>query len=120
MCRAWAPRLRCVRRHRPGRRALEASPHFDPTARTASIYWLNYNAPQLSVSSLLSQSVALPDDAQAAAAPLDRFAAGLAVPLPDQILISHEEHSDDLSPQYRSKWHSAPHRRPKCQLMVPS
>ncbi len=52
---------------------------FDPTAQTASIYWLNYNAPQLSLSSLLSpQSVALPDDAQAAAPTLDRFAAGLA------------------------------------------
>ena len=43
---------------------------FDPSARTASLYWLNYNAPQLSLSSLLSsQSVALPDDAQAGARP---------------------------------------------------
>ncbi len=57
---------------------------FDPTAQTASIYWLNYNAPQLSPSSLFSpQSVALPDDAQAAAPTLDRFAAGLAA-VPDR------------------------------------
>ncbi len=52
---------------------------LDPTAKTASIYWLNYNAPQWSLSSVLStQSVALSGDARAGAPALDRFAAGLA------------------------------------------
>jgi Alpha/beta hydrolase len=51
---------------------------FDPAAKTASIYWLGYSAPQVSGVLNPATSVATENVAKAAAPLLDSFAAGLA------------------------------------------